>query len=183
MRIMRVNSWKAALPPGDLPRAWRGLSRSALTLRWPAMVHTFVGSALSPPTGRNTPHQCPACHGVSVRCEGCGNIIPMCRAWRVAGADELERIDRPMAAWAAGSVGQGDARVRGADTLRPELRHGRRGLERTAGVGWGRQPAHGGDWTSGGHEIMGNVSCGRFSGLWWDGQAGELAAAWRKFPG
>lgn len=41
----------------------------------------------------NTPHQCPACHGVSVRCEGCGNIIPMCRAWRVAiaGADELER--------------------------------------------------------------------------------------------
>eukprot|EP01050_Picozoa_sp_SAG11_P036589 SAG11_NODE_13999_length_629_cov_1.105660_1_plen_177_part_10 len=116
--------------------------------------HTFVGSALSPPTGRNTPHQCPACRGQSVLCEGCGNIIPMSTE-----SGELPELTNwsasvgPLAEWAK-------ATPPGARTLYGPsygtVGEGSNGRPEWAGV---VNPLTG-ETGPGGHEILGNASCG-----------------------
>ena len=137
--------------------------------------HAFVAHTLSPPTGHNNPHSCPACRGQRVQCEGCNNLVPM--STEAGESPELTNWSGsvgPLVAWAK-------ARPHGARVLygpsfgtAGEVSNGR---PEWAGI---VNPLTG-ETGPGGREILGNASCGRFSGPWWDGQAGELAASWRRF--
>jgi hypothetical protein len=142
----------------------------------PLCRQNWTASALSPPTGHNTPHECPGCIGQAVHCRGCSNIAPMftevgdspeLSAWQAAVA--------PAVAWAKGLPPDAPRTLYGPS-------FGTAGEESEGHPLWaGIVNPHTGVTGPAGGDILGNATCGNFSGPWWDGQVADLKQRWTAF--
>ena len=136
----------------------------------------WTASVLSPPTGRNTPGQCPGCKGQVVTCIDCASLVPMFKeagetpeltTWEVAVA--------PMVAWSK-SLTAGTRRTLYGPSF-GLAGEGSNGRPEWAGI---VNPNTGVSGPSG-RDILGNATCGNFSGPWWDGQIEDLTRRWSAF--
>jgi hypothetical protein len=138
----------------------------------------WTASALSRPTGHNTPHTCPGCTGQAVHCRDCGNIAPM-----FGGIDGFGDTPELSSDWQAAIPGM----VSWFKGLQPGARI-LYGPSFSAGEGSEGHPLwagivnpHTGVTGPAGHDILGNATCGNFSGPWWDGQVADLKQRWTAF--